>query len=130
MQESTPVETINDETEVKRIPSPENRDEEMEDVDEVISVVVEEVIAPDNPIEEVLKTNVEDFEMKQDANDTNNNGADVTLVETPAPEEVEGAVGGMVEQTETSQPSDTRPSSKLNVDLLAEQVTIVYPLGH
>jgi len=121
VQESTPVETINDETEVERIPSPENRDEEMEDVDEVISVVVEEVIAPDNPIEEVLKTNVEDFEMKQDANDTNNNGADVTLVETPAPEEVEGAVGGMVEQTETSQPSDTKPSSKLNVDLLAEQ---------
>merc|ERR1712096_369637 len=32
-----------------------------------------------------------------------------------------GAVGGMVEQTEISQPSDTRPSSKLNVDLLAEQ---------
>lgn len=63
---STPVETINDETEEERTHSPE--DEEMEDADEVISVVLEEVIAPDIPKEEVLKTDVEDIEMKQDAN--------------------------------------------------------------
>merc|ERR1719318_713526 len=92
--ESTPVETINDE--IERIHSPD--DQEMEDVDEVISVVLEEVIAPDTPKEEVLKTDVEDFEMKQDANDAKiSKGDDVTLVEALAPEDneesSEGAVG-------------------------------------
>merc|ERR1719477_472054 len=55
---STPVETINDETEEERTRSPE--DEEMEDADEVISVVLEEVIAPDISKEEVLKTDVDE----------------------------------------------------------------------
>ena len=113
---STPVETINDETEEERTRSPE--DEEMEDADEVISVVLEEVIAPDISKEEVLKTDVDDIEMKQDANDKVD---EVTLVEALAPEDndnsSEGAVGGDV-----SNLSDSKASSRLNVDLLADQV--------
>jgi len=112
---STPVETINDETEEERTRSPE--DEEMEDADEVISVVLEEVIAPDISKEEVLKTDVDDIEMKQDANDKVD---EVTLVEALAPEDndnsSEGAVGGDV-----SNLSDSKASSRLNVDLLADQ---------
>jgi len=114
---STPVETINDETEEERTRSPE--DEEMEDADEVISVVLEEVIAPDISKEEVLKTDVEDIEMKQDANDKVD---EVTLVEALAPEDddneesSEGAVGG-----DMSNQSDSKASSRLNVDLLADQ---------
>jgi len=123
--ESTPVETINinDQTEVERIHSPD--DQEMEDVDddEVISVVLEEVIAPDIPKEEVLKTDVEDIEMNQDANDKISTGDDVTLVEALAPEDneesSEGAVGGEVDRSEASRFSDSK--SRLNVDLLAEQ---------
>jgi len=114
--ESTPVETIDNDNE--RIPSPGIVDEEMEDVDEVISVVVEEVIAPDNNTR-VLKAEIEDIEMKQDANDQNNRGADVTLVE--APEEVEGAVGGDVDHTDTPQHSDLKSGHKLHVDLLGDQ---------
>jgi len=122
--ESTPVETINDETEVERIHSPD--DQEMEDVDEVISVVLEEVIAPDTPKEEVLNTDVEDFEMKQDANDAKiSKGDDVTLVEALAPEDneesSEGAVGGEVDRSGASHLSDSKASSRLNVDLLGEQ---------
>jgi len=125
--ESTPVETINinDQTEVERIHSPD--DQEMEDVDddEVISVVLEEVIAPDIPKEEVLKTDVEDIEMNQDANDKISTGDDVTLVEALAPEDneesSEGAVGGEVDRSEASRFSDSKASSRLNVDLLAEQ---------
>ena len=115
---STPVETINDETEEERTRSPE--DEEMEDADEVISVVLEEVIAPDISKEEVLKTDVDDIEMKQDANDKVD---EVTLVEALAPEDddneesSEGAVGG-----DMSNQSDSKASSRLNVDLLADQV--------
>jgi len=118
VEESTPVETINNATEVERIPSPSIVDEEMEDVDEVISVVVEEVIEPDNTREQVLKTEIEDIEMKQDANDQINRSADVTLIE--ASEEVEGAVGGDVDHTGTDL-SDLKSSSKLHVDLLCDQ---------
>ena len=130
MGESTPVETINDETEVERIHSPD--DQEMEDVDEVISVVLEEVIAPDTPKEEVLNTDVEDFEMKQDANDANiSKGDDVTLVEALAPEDneesSEGAVGGEVDRSGASHLSDSKASSRLNVDLLGEQVMVILP---
>jgi len=122
--ESTPVETLHNETDVERIHSPD--DQEMEDVDEVISVVLEEVIAPDTPKEEVLKTDVEDFEMKQDANDAKiTKGDDVTLVEALAPEDneesSEGAVGGDVDNTGASHLSDSKASSRLNVDLLGEQ---------
>eukprot|EP00090_Calanus_glacialis_P033373 TRINITY_DN5541_c0_g1_i1.p1 TRINITY_DN5541_c0_g1~~TRINITY_DN5541_c0_g1_i1.p1 ORF type:complete len:552 (-),score=162.96 TRINITY_DN5541_c0_g1_i1:165-1820(-) len=122
--ESTPVETINNEIEVERIHSPD--DQEMEDVDEVISVVLEEVIAPDTPKEEVLNTDVEDFEMKQDANDANiSKGDDVTLVEALAPEDneesSEGAVGGEVDRSGACHLSDSKASSRLNVDLLGEQ---------
>ena len=132
--ESTPVETINinDQTEVERIHSPD--DQEMEDVDddEVISVVLEEVIAPDIPKEEVLKTDVEDIEMNQDANDKISTGDDVTLVEALAPEDneesSEGAVGGEVDRSEASRFSDSKASSRLNVDLLAEQVFFFNPV--
>eukprot|EP00092_Neocalanus_flemingeri_P048226 GFUD01054956.1.p1 GENE.GFUD01054956.1~~GFUD01054956.1.p1 ORF type:complete len:227 (+),score=70.34 GFUD01054956.1:401-1081(+) len=95
----------------------------MVDADEVISVVVEEVIVPVSLREEVLKTNLEDIEMKQDANEEENRDAEVTLVEAPGEFEnsSEGAVGGKVEQTETSLPSDPKLGSRLNVDLLAEQ---------
>ena len=130
MGESTPVETINNEIEVERIHSPD--DQEMEDVDEVISVVLEEVIAPDTPKEEVLNTDVEDFEMKQDANDANiSKGDDVTLVEALAPEDneesSEGAVGGEVDRSGASHLSDSKASSRLNVDLLGEQVMVILP---
>eukprot|EP00092_Neocalanus_flemingeri_P029932 GFUD01032498.1.p1 GENE.GFUD01032498.1~~GFUD01032498.1.p1 ORF type:complete len:562 (+),score=156.39 GFUD01032498.1:91-1776(+) len=123
VEEATPVETINDETEVETIHSLDNEDEEMVDADEVISVVVEEVIVPVSLREEVLKTNLEDIEMKQDANEEENRDAEVTLVEAPGEFEdsSEGAVGGKVEQTETSLPSDPKLGSRLNVDLLAEQ---------
>jgi len=121
VDDSTPVETINDESDTERTQSPDNEDEEMEDVDEVISVVVEEVIAPEDTKEEVLKTDIEDFEMKQDANEPKNKCEDVTLVEALAPEEVEGAVGGVINQTEPSQNVNVKDNFKLNVDLLADQ---------
>jgi len=124
VEELTPVETINDndETDEERTHSPD--DQEMEEVDEVISVVLEEVIAPDTPKEEVLKSDVEDIEMNQDANEK---GEDVTLVEALAPEDndneesSEGAVGGEVEQSDASNLSDSKASSRLNVDLLPDQ---------
>jgi len=121
VEDSTPVETIIDESDIERTQSPDNEDEEMEDVDEVISVVVEEVIAPEDTKEEVLKTDVEDFEMKQDANESKNKCEDVTLVEALAPEEVEGAVGGVINQTESSQNVNVKENFKLNVDLLTDQ---------
>jgi len=121
VEDSTPVETIIDESDIERTQSPDNEDEEMEDVDEVISVVVEEVIAPEDTKEEVLKTDVEDFEMKQDANESKNQCEDVTLVEALAPEEVEGAVGGVINQTESSQNVNVKENFKLNVDLLTDQ---------
>lgn len=77
-------------------------------------------------LEQVLKTNVEDFEMKQDANDAKiSKGDDVTLVEALAPEDneesSEGAVGGEVDKSGASHLSDSKASSRLNVDLLGEQ---------
>jgi len=119
VDEPTPVETINL-TDDERTHSPD--DQEMMDVDEVMSVVLEEVVAPESPKVEVLKADVEEIDITQDAK-----GDEVTLVETLSPENEdieessEGAVGGQVELTEEVSRTDNSSTHKLKVDLLSEQ---------
>ena len=121
VDEPTPVETINNLTDDERTHSPD--DQEMMDVDEVMSVVLEEVVAPESPKVEVLKADVEEIDITQDAK-----GDEVTLVETLSPENEdieessEGAVGGQVELTEEVSRTDNSSTHKLKVDLLSEQV--------
>jgi len=119
VDEPTPVETINL-TDDERTHSPD--DQEMMDVDEVMSVVLEEVVAPESPKVEVLKADVEEIDITQDAK-----GDEVTLVETLSSENEdieessEGAVGGQVELTEEVSRTDNSSTHKLKVDLLSEQ---------
>jgi len=120
VDEPTPVETINNLTDDERTHSPD--DQEMMDVDEVMSVVLEEVVAPESPKVEVLKADVEEIDITQDAN-----GDEVTLVETLSPENEdieessEGAVGGQVDLTEEVSKTNSSSTHKLKVDLLSEQ---------
>lgn len=120
VDEPTPVETINNLTDDERTHSPD--DQEMMDVDEVMSVVLEEVVAPESPKVEVLKADVEEIDITQDAK-----GDEVTLVETLSSENEdieessEGAVGGQVELTEEVSRTDNSSTHKLKVDLLSEQ---------
>lgn len=120
--ESTPVEIIdNEETLVERI-GVETEIEDM-DVDEVISVVVEEA-GEDEKVQEISEEEVEELTSE---NDINNDAVEDINVgdeeESSDPASDEGAVGGQAEEETLA----ARLGPRLNVDLLADQVSLSTP---